>query len=206
MFAYCLNNPSNRVDENGKDAVAVLEPASAGCAGHVGLFIQDADGNWFYFFWGPADLSIEGTVDIITGEDVLHGAYLIPVDIQSSDFSDINSVKSALEAAFINANISEKQYRDRVDNLFGLIYYEGDYSASYDSAKGYVNSSIFYNLYDKNCFQVSSSILSVSNNRISKIQENIVTGIIPNIGFPVLYILHKVQGIINSVDAYQNAA
>ena len=50
MFTYCYNNPNAFVDDNGKDAILLLDSK---LQGHIGALIQDAEGTWWHFYWGP---------------------------------------------------------------------------------------------------------------------------------------------------------
>ena len=51
MFVYCLNNPINMADGNGKDAIVVVEfiwgENGLPVVGHISAYIQDAEGNWY---------------------------------------------------------------------------------------------------------------------------------------------------------------
>ena len=53
MFAYCGNNPVIYGDDEGTDAVIVIDNNAAAGAGHIGFLVQDEEGNWFHFYWGP---------------------------------------------------------------------------------------------------------------------------------------------------------
>ena len=56
MFAYCINNPTNMSDCLGKDAIYVVEYVwgedGLPIVGHASLYIQDADGNWYFTEYG----------------------------------------------------------------------------------------------------------------------------------------------------------
>ena len=45
MFAYCGNNPVNKKDTGGKDAIWIQEADSAAGEGHSGLMAQDENEN-----------------------------------------------------------------------------------------------------------------------------------------------------------------
>ena len=41
------------LDPNGTDAIWIQEAGSAEGFGHSGMMVQDSEGDWYYFFWGP---------------------------------------------------------------------------------------------------------------------------------------------------------
>ena len=52
IFAYCYNNPNLYTDDQGSDAILLLDEKFVG---HIGALIQDADGTWWHFYWGAKD-------------------------------------------------------------------------------------------------------------------------------------------------------
>ena len=53
MFAYCYNNIVNAVDMTGEDAIWLQDSDNVGSMGHSGLLLEDAEGNWWHFYWAP---------------------------------------------------------------------------------------------------------------------------------------------------------
>ena len=52
-YAYCGNNPIAFVDPWGTDAIVITtSTTSVYCNAHTSVIAQDADGKWFYFYWG----------------------------------------------------------------------------------------------------------------------------------------------------------
>jgi RHS repeat-associated protein len=58
MYAYAINNPTNYVDPDGRDAAAVNFSGMVGGLGHGGLLIISKDGTATYARFGPADHSL----------------------------------------------------------------------------------------------------------------------------------------------------
>ncbi len=58
MYAYSINNPTNYVDPDGRDAAAVNFSGMVGGLGHEGLVIISNDGTATYARFGPVDHSL----------------------------------------------------------------------------------------------------------------------------------------------------
>ena len=52
MFPYCENNSINMIDYFGNDAIWLQDRNAVAGFGHTGLLIQNAQGEWFHFYWG----------------------------------------------------------------------------------------------------------------------------------------------------------
>ena len=78
LFAYCNNNPINYVDYYGDDAIYLTDQQGAATMGHVGLLIQDAEGNWYHFNWSHDEVSLE-LLDgfTYTSFSALNASYLV---------------------------------------------------------------------------------------------------------------------------------
>ena len=199
MFAYCNNNPVNMVDTGGGDAVWIQEERSAGFAGHTGLMVQDADGRWWYFYWGPDDsdkLKLGETVSIVSGNPATNGCFLVPVDTTSDSLKSLDGVKDAVTNTISN---SEYGSSDRYNNISGSIYLTGDYSATFDYLSQLVgnrNSRPYY-LYFDNCVQETIFALSKSNKLFLLLCSTIITATIPNAAFYAVKASEKAKSLFD---------
>lgn len=192
MFAYCGNSPVNCFDYNGKDAIWINEGDSAGPFGHSGLIIQDENGQWYYFYWGPATSSLDiiNTIKVVSGSDVNHGSYLIPIDLTEFDLEkpfeeNVVYLQTAVQNALDIAKIVDE---DRSQNLSSFFYFHGDFQKSYLAADLAKDSKEKYNLYTNNCLQKVLFLLSQSYPLFASIglgHSNLST-LIPNYGYVVM--------------------
>ena len=166
MFAYCNNCPVNMLDSLGNDAIWIQEGKTLGILGHSGLMIQDNTGTWWYFYWGTAKITFE----LFIGMDVDADIKLDEIGDSEIELGDINSVKSALRHVFQDSS-------ERVNNITEIVYFEGDYTATYDYCSR-LGSNDKYNLYSNNCFQISVRAMAKSNALFADIE-----GVIPNLGY-----------------------
>ncbi len=125
MFSYCSNNPTNLVDRFGKDAVWIQETGSASGFGHSGLISQDERGDWFYFFWGPANESF--TAEIITGTE--SAPVFIKLNTEGCDMTTTEGVVSAINQSFNDAFLKTKGASS--------LYVDNDYVYLFDQRLNY---------------------------------------------------------------------
>ena len=163
LFAYCGNNPVIYVDSDGRDAIIVLDSDWPPAVGHIGLLIQNEEGEWQHFYWGTS-----GRLNIIR----CFVMFDVPVDkMYESYMGEIN-----LES--IN---KDKNYNGEYEKM---LYLKGDFSKSSvyaDALKGK------YNLYNNNCSQVSFQILAVSNTDNQDIFKRASEELIPNTAYRRVY-------------------
>ena len=168
MFTYCFNNPSNHFDASGNDAIWIQEGNSAGHQGHTGLMVQDEDGNWFYFFWGPSSEDEEAADIISLCKGVKNGAYYVPY---GGDASQKNLYNTATIIEMVHEMSQASNLVDRSNLITSTIYLEGDYAQTHeylDTLCGQnANCTQPYNLLLNNCVQKSLYALSVSDDRFS---------------------------------------
>jgi len=155
MFAYCLNNPANYYDDNGYDAIWIQEGNSAKGQGHSGLMVQDDEGNWFYFYWGPENED-EAINLLISG--VANGSYVEEIQTNGADMHDINALQIALSNSGGKAS-------ERADLITSIYYFEGDYSATLEAVNAMVASGEKYELLSNNCLQKTIAAFSASDSR-----------------------------------------
>ena len=51
-YVYCGGNPVNFVDPSGLDAIIITSSSAAASQGHTSALYQNADGSWYYTYWG----------------------------------------------------------------------------------------------------------------------------------------------------------
>ena len=136
MFAYCNNSPVILADKHGSDACIVINDDSAAGFGHVGFLVDDEEGNWWHFYWGP--------------KYVIISIFAISVE----PISWLEKYEGDITLDSINAS---GQYSGTYDRM---IYLEGDFSDCMDSINSIDGA---YNLLSKNCSQVSLLILSAAD-------------------------------------------
>ena len=143
MLAYCRNRPVIMVDDTGCDAILLYEePWKDALGGHIGALIEDENGDWWYFYWGPKTSGLEQLNPMGTERETYCVEY--------TDSYDLESINNT--------------YKDR--KFTNSIYLQGDYTVSLESAK---TVSGDYNLYHNNCAQVTTRILAESNTKDQKV-------------------------------------
>ena len=170
MYAYVLSNPVNMIDLNGTDAVWIQERESAKQHGHSGLMVQDSQGDWYYFFWGPA--SEEVSPELITGID--RRCIVEKIDLQGKEILDKDSIIEILSASS-NADVAR-----RANLITDTYYFEGDYTKTYEAIRGYESSDEKYNLLTNNCVQKTLSAFCQSDSRFVDVSYGLLDGTVPN--------------------------
>ena len=133
MFAYCLNNPVCFGDFSGQDAVILYDEDFVG---HIGALIQDEDGNWWHFYWGPLGK---------TAQFLCAFGILVTVETWCVAYT---GDPTSLEA--INASGQYLEYEE-------MHYLDGDFS---DVVDEFQNKSESYHLYLNNCSEVTLRTLA----------------------------------------------
>ena len=147
MFVYFLNNPVIYEDSRGEDACLVIDDEGALDNGHIGFLVEDDEGNWWHFYWGPK-------YPILS---------VIPVDwIPACWF-----VKYEGDITLDEINTAG-QYGATYDRM---IYLSGDFSDCVDITKEYTDGGTKYNLYTNNCSQLSLSTLSQAPTKYQKLLQ-----------------------------------
>ncbi|MEF2248033.1 RHS repeat domain-containing protein [Paenibacillus sp. IITD108] len=59
LYTYVHNNPLRYVDPSGHDAIIITNPDLAFGFGHTSLIIQNAKGEWSYFYYGDKSVQFE---------------------------------------------------------------------------------------------------------------------------------------------------
>lgn len=184
MFAYCLNNPANYLDANGFDAIWIQEGNSAREFGHSGLMVQDEDGEWFYFFWGPSNENF--------GPEILFGT-THPTDYPhiSVNGEDLTNTKQVIQVLAK----SNSPAADRAKLITSTRYFKGDYVKTYEKAKDILKSSVQYKLLTNNCVQNTLTAFAESDWRFLLVALGLENSIIPNRAAERVALLPTEQGV-----------
>jgi RHS repeat-associated core domain len=135
LFAYCNNNPVNKADSNGFDAIWITDSAAVAGAGHTSLLLQDENKEWSYFYWGP-----NKSAPIYTSKVIIQ-----KVGKALPDLSNL---------------ASEVGYSGTYDRS---VYINGDFSNSVKYAQWLSDHPYLrglYNVASRNCMQVSIEVLN----------------------------------------------
>ena len=183
MFAYCINNPVNSMDPSGEDAIWLQYPDGASGAGHSGLLIEDENEIWYLFYLGTNT----PTRAILGIDTSVIKNYIQAVGHSSIDASDpLNDVISLLSS--VNPKLSE--------GITSALYFEGDFTASLDYINHINPKKTRYNLYKRNCLQMSINALSkgaFANNDTGykDFLRRMKGTLIPNMAFTNLYLYYN---------------
>ena len=155
MFAYCNNNPVNMIDLFGCDAIWIQEKNSAKGQGHSGLIVQNENGDWWYFYWGPKT----ETLLAISPFGVKANPQFIFLADKFVNLHSIEDVRLAISNNKKVLSIGET----RLTNLSSIMYFSGDYTKTWNFCDKLQQTNEKYNLYINNCFQKSVQAMAQSN-------------------------------------------
>ena len=154
LYSYCENNPMNKIDSTGTDAILLQNFDGAYGLGHTSLLIQEAPGKWWYFYWGNDDIQLlyfgKGDVDVLNS--FLHGNNNYFYEGQSYEKRGWKRIKGGFRYCldYIYKEImGSPKGKNRVSFSFKYYYKNRN--------KYYINFS--YNLLNLNCVQTSMHIL-----------------------------------------------
>ena len=159
MFAYCANNPVIYCDSHGTDAILVFDEDSPG---HVGALIQDENGTWYHFYWGTADDWTR--IACAFGFDVPAVTWCVEYD------GDLN----------LNSINEAKQFSGEYEDMLLL---QGDFSSVFTEIE---QCDKKYNLYSRNCSQMTFTILSHAETEYKAALEKASHKLLPRNGFALL--------------------
>ena len=166
-----MNNPINFIDLKGEDAIWLNDSRGAFFQGHASLLIKDSDGTWFHINFGP-HAGLEGGANrwgIITKE-----VADLPSNITIQNGQVTNS-RTDYRVRDLRANSGMPRGLERYfdsDNDFHH-YIRGDFTASLERAKYYVENQSPYNLLGNNCAWFSLYVLQASFEQGSETYNNI---------------------------------
>ena len=138
LYTYCEHDGVNAWDPSGHDAVWLQYAYGAGHMGHTGLALQDINRQWYYFFWGSTNSSVIYNFFF----KPYAKRYLEPIDSITKFRKKPKKLKKVVY------NQTKKYYEQK---LTGSIYFQGDFSESYNYLKDYRGR---YNTNSNNCLQV----------------------------------------------------
>ena len=169
MFAYCNNNPVNKFDPFGEDAIWLQDSNAVYGAGHTGLLLQDSSGQWWHFYWGNNRNGNKGK----SGD----GKMLLKYNGKT----DLNSINS----------FYEQEYGGKYE---ATIYFQGNFSNAVSYAKRL--SSKKYFLLGNNCMQVSTDVLRrgsfyKNDGSYDTFLLRVRAATIPNVAFTRMILFHS---------------
>ena len=139
MYAYCNNSPVVHFDPSGYDAIVITD---IGGVGHMGILVQDEDGQWYHFYWGSSN-----------GKSSRYSIKsLSRSGIAANTWCDKYDGELTLET--INAS---GQYDSSYDYF---IYLTGDFSSCLEEMN---HPSGKYSVFNYNCVHKSLEILASAN-------------------------------------------
>ena len=165
-YVYANNNPVMFVDPTGFDAIVVTNSKAAFNQGHTSAIYQDANGEWFYTYWGNKAAAI--------------------IHISNEYMSTLSDFNNGL-----NKFLTTNGFKDITSNYNSSTYIVGDFTASldiaYDDVKG-AHSNIFHkdskthNLDDGSIvFQGQNSPYNLSwNNCLERTYNSLCGGTLSN--------------------------
>ena len=159
-FAYCLNNPITFGDPNGTNAIILFKekrPEEKADVAHLGIMVQDEDGQWYHYFWGSPNKNffIKSIFSPIT-------AYTVVTEYNGA---------TTLEA-INNSGVYWYEYSD-------MVYLYGDFSGAVDDLKEGGEYSAVFN----NCAQRSLGILAEQDTIYQETLQNAATEVFPETAF-----------------------
>lgn len=134
-YIYCNNNPVNYIDPYGLDAIIITNRNSVGIegvatAGHTSAIYQNANGQWFYTYWGNKAAAVIHIPDKYIKEYRRNG------DVLGNSMASLADFNNSLNR-FLSAN----GFKNITSNYTDATYIVGDFTASLDAAYDDVNSA-----------------------------------------------------------------
>jgi len=169
MFAYCLNSPPILGDSEGTDAIIVIDRNEALGCGHLGMFVEDANGQWYEFFWGTN------------------------AGIFSASMIGTKSVRWFEEYNYALTLDSINKYDHYSGTYEEMFYMEGDFLGSVSCVQDYIIPFKLYNLYWNNCSQQTFRALLFSDVMYKDIFIPGAFFPVPNIMYNIVAELYRVH-------------
>ncbi|MCH5210576.1 MAG: RHS repeat protein [Oscillospiraceae bacterium] len=175
-YVYANNNPVMYVDPLGEDAIIITNKNSVGVegvatAGHTSAIYQDANGEWYYTYWGDKAAAVIHIPNTYIKEYQRGG------DVTANSMDSLGNFNNVL-----NRILSAHGFENITSNYTDATYIVGDFTASLETAYNNVNvaaksesgskkalddgSVVFqgknsaYDLFLVNCFDMTYASLS----------------------------------------------
>lgn len=145
-----VNNPVNRIDPAGTDAIYLTAWDDAMYQGHTSALYQDANGKWFYSYWGDKSAAVIGIDNqyMESLDDFKNGLKEFldknEFDSISWDYNYATYIKGDFTAS-LNA-----AYQD-VRSAYPNWYSSGELKEFEDGSIVYKGQNSPYNLFSNNC-------------------------------------------------------
>ena len=160
LFTYCCNTPVNCFDNDGYDAIWITDTDGIG---HSSVLIQDATGNWHYYYWGAArGAGSLGSASMISNSSSgMRGNVSViyePITLDIGDGSEANILHS------LNAQLSADDHKNAFHYKGAYeraTYLEGDFTVAHEQAlynKKHAEELV-YDVIDMNCAQSVARLL-----------------------------------------------
>ena len=160
MFTYCCNTPVNCFDNDGYDAIWITDTDGIG---HSSVLIQDATGNWHYYYWGAArGAGSSGSASMIfnssSGRRGNVSVIYEPIDLNIGDGSEASILCSLNEQLGANNYDNAFHYKGAYERA---TYLEGDFAAAHEQALYNKNHAkeLVYDVINMNCAQSVADLL-----------------------------------------------
>ena len=178
MFAYCVKSPVVLGDDEGTDAFLIIDEDAVHGNGHVCFMVQNNEGAWNYYSFGP------GRPAWFTGAACLFGGYVKGVIYRSklgtADGFDLTTFFGC--ADFMKTDATANGFANSASKkMDDVIYLTGDFSKSFEAADSLYTRQeetslgkifpIQYNLLDYNCMHFALDMLSKSSDAFTREQN-----------------------------------
>ena len=161
--------------------------------------VQDEEGVWYYFYWGPtpADEAEADVIKLCMG--VANGAFYVPY---KGEISQATTYDTTWVIETVNKIFTDYKLPNRSEAITNTLYFEGDFSKTHDylsklfDESGNCNQK--YNLLSNNCVQQSKYALAQSDSRFTSINlspyplMNLLLAVHPNLN----YLKYKIKSEI----------
>ena len=169
LYSYVMNNPLNFIDPKGEDAIWLTDYTGGWGMGHSSVLMQDADGSWHHVNFGPKTDDLAWRMSQFTVNPMeLPGT--VTFDGRTFTNSKTDYTKDQIDA---NTRIPAGLERYFDDERDFYHYIQGDFTASLDKARGYVNNQPTYSPTGNNCAWIALEVLMASYDKNSEMYKKI---------------------------------
>ncbi len=115
-YIYCDNDPVNRVDPSGLDAILITDNGSAYLQGHTSALFQDGAKNWYYYYWGDKEALVREVKNPSAMASLsnfnwwLHNQGIYQGDYDVATYVAGNFTASLSHAVYLAQNYTPSQY------------------------------------------------------------------------------------------------